>query len=172
MRTPPPETWAQNVDPVLEKRGPRPRKTWSQHREHCPGGYDADDAKIRSAKPRAKPYKLTGGYRLYLLVKPGGSKLWKWSYTYGDKQKTMHFGIYPMVRLARARAKRDEARAQLGEGRDPGVVKRLLIEENLRASELTFEFVAREWHMNTKSSGRRSMPTTFCEASRGTYSRR
>ena len=110
-----------------------------------------NDAKIRSAKPREKPYKLTDGYRLYVLVKPGGSKLWKWSYTYGDKQKTMHFGIYPMASLTQARAKRDEARAQLAEGRDPGVVKRLLIEENLRAAELTFELAAREWHANTRS---------------------
>ena len=110
-----------------------------------------NDVKIRAAKPREKPYKLTDSYRLYVLVNPGGSKLWQWGYNYGDKQKTMHFGIYPMVSLAQARGKRDEARAQLAEGRDPGVVKRLLIEENLRAAALTFELVAREWHMNTKS---------------------
>ena len=54
-----------------------------------------NDAKIRAAKPRTKPYKLTDSHRLYVLVKPGGSKLWKWSYRYGDKQKTMHLGIYP-----------------------------------------------------------------------------
>ena len=36
-----------------------------------------NDAKIRAAKPRDKAYKLTDS--LYLLVKPGGSKLWKWA---------------------------------------------------------------------------------------------
>lgn len=32
------------------------------------------DAKVRAAKPRAKPYKLTDTNRLYLLVMPGGRK--------------------------------------------------------------------------------------------------
>lgn len=35
------------------------------------------DAKVRTAKPRKKPYKLTDSHRLYLLVKPGGSKCWQ-----------------------------------------------------------------------------------------------
>ena len=38
-----------------------------------------NDAKIRAAQPQDKPYKLTDSHRLYLLVKPSGSKLWKWS---------------------------------------------------------------------------------------------
>jgi len=45
----------------------------------------------------------------------------------------MHLGIHPMVTLLDARAKRDEARAQLSDGRDPAVMKRLRIEANLRA---------------------------------------
>jgi integrase len=109
------------------------------------------DAKARAAKPRAKDYKLTDSNRLYLLVKAGGSKLWKWSYSYDGKQKTLHFGIYPKVGLADARVKRDEAAALVAEGRDPAVVRRLLIEANLEAGRQTFERVAREWHENTKS---------------------
>jgi hypothetical protein len=109
------------------------------------------DAKIRAAKPREKAYKLTDSHRLYLLVKPGGSKLWKWSYTYDGKQKTMHFGIYPLVGLLDARVKRNEARSVLDEGRDPAVVKRLRIEANLQSARITFELVAREWHETTKA---------------------
>ncbi|RKS92230.1 tyrosine-type recombinase/integrase [Sphingosinicella microcystinivorans] len=105
-----------------------------------------NDAKIRAAKERDKPYKLTDSHRLYLLVKPNGSKLWKWSYAYDGKQKTMHFGIYPLVSIADARAKRNEARAQLVEGRDPAVVKKLKVEANIEAGRNTFERVAREWH--------------------------
>lgn len=104
------------------------------------------DAKIRAAKPRDKAYKLTDSYRLYLLVKPGGSKLWKWGYAFDGTQKTLHLGIYPLVSLVDARAKRDEARALLGEGRDPGVVKRLMIDANLLQARTTFEVVARAWH--------------------------
>ncbi len=58
-----------------------------------------NDAKIRAAKPRDKAYKLTDSHRLYLLVKPGGSKLWKWSYSYDGKQRTLHFGVHPKVSL-------------------------------------------------------------------------
>ncbi|MFT4027571.1 MAG: integrase arm-type DNA-binding domain-containing protein [Novosphingobium sp.] len=108
------------------------------------------DTKIRAAKARDKAYKLTDGHRLYLLVKPNGSKLWKWNYTYDDRQKTMAFGIYPIVSLVKARAKRDDARALLDEGKDPSVVKKLRIEANLEASRNTFERVAREWHENAK----------------------
>lgn len=109
------------------------------------------DAKVRAAKPRQKEYKLTDSHRLYLLVKPGGSKLWKWGYAYDGKQKTMHFGIYPKVSIADARIKRDEASALLSEGRDPGIVRKLQIEANLEAGRQTFERIAREWHENIKS---------------------
>jgi integrase len=109
------------------------------------------DAKVRAAKARQKEYKLTDSHRLYLLVKPGGSKLWKWSYAYAGKQKTLHFGIFPKVSLSEARIKRDEASALLSEGRDPGVVRKLQIEANLEAGRQTFERVAREWHENARS---------------------
>lgn len=110
-----------------------------------------NDAKLRAAKPRDKEYKLTDSYRLYLLVKPSGGKLWRWNYAYGGKQKSMNFGIYPMVSLLDARAKRDEARALLGEGKDPAIVKRLRIQANRDAAAMTFERVAREWHETFKS---------------------
>lgn len=110
-----------------------------------------NDAKVRAAKPREKAYKLTDSHRLYVLVKPGGSKLWKWSYAYGGKQKTLHFGIYPQLSLADARIKRDEAAAIWNEGRDPGVVRKLAVEANLEAGRQTFERLAREWFDNAKS---------------------
>lgn len=110
-----------------------------------------NDAKARAAKPREKAYKLTDSHRLYLLVKPNGSKLWKWNYAYGGKQKTMAFGIYPLVGLVDARSKRNEAWALLEEGRDPAVVKKLRIEANIEAGRNTFEVVARDWHANSKS---------------------
>jgi hypothetical protein len=109
-----------------------------------------NDAKIRAAKPRAKPYKLTDGNRLYLLVSPSGAKLWRWNYTYDGKQKSMAFGAHPIVSLTDARSKRDEAYTVLCEGRDPAVAKKLKIEENLEASRNTFERVAREWYENAK----------------------
>ncbi len=82
------------------------------------------DAKIRAAKPQTKAYKLTDAKRLFLLVSPSGSKLWRWNYSYDGKQKTLAFGPYPQVSLTTARAKRDEASTQLSEGHDPSILKK------------------------------------------------
>ncbi|MDB5706166.1 MAG: integrase [Sphingomonas bacterium] len=109
------------------------------------------DAKVRNAKPRPKPYKLFDTNRLFLLVAPGGGKLWRWNYTFDGKHKTMAFGAYPLVSLADARAKRDDAYTILCEGRDPTVAQKLRIKANIEASRQTFERVAREWHENVKS---------------------
>jgi integrase len=109
------------------------------------------DTKVRTAKPRPKPYKLTDASRLFLLVTPSGGKLWRWNYEYDGKQKSMAFGAYPRVSLADARAKRDEAYSILCEGQDPNVAKKLKIEANLEASRQTFEKVAREWYANAKA---------------------
>src|SRR3546814_15916573 len=106
VRTPPTSAWSRFVVPALEKRGS--------------GDDMLNDAKIRAAKPRDKEYKLTDSHRLYLLVTPNGSKLWKWSYAHDHKQKTMAFGRYPMVSLVDARSKRNDARALLAEGREIG----------------------------------------------------
>jgi integrase len=109
------------------------------------------DAKVRNAKPRPKSYKLFDTNRLFLLVAPGGGKLWRWNYTFDGKHKTMAFGAYPLVSLVDARAKRDDAYTILCEGRDPIVAKKLRIEANLEASRQTFERVARQWHETVKS---------------------
>lgn len=85
------------------------------------------DAKVRNAKPRPKPYKLFDTNRLFLLVAPGGGKLWRWNYTFNGKHKTMVFRAGPLVSLAEARAKRDDAYTILCEGRDPTVAKKLRI---------------------------------------------
>lgn len=55
------------------------------------------DTKVRAAKPRPKPYKLTDANRLFLLVTPSGRKLWRWSYYFEGKQKGMAFGSYSPV---------------------------------------------------------------------------
>ncbi|MGV7121260.1 tyrosine-type recombinase/integrase [Sphingopyxis sp. 550A] len=109
------------------------------------------DIKVKAAKPRSKPYKMSDGGSLLLLVTPSGGKLWRWNYLYDGKQKSMAFGAWPLVSLADARGKRDEAAAILNEKRDPAIVKRLKIEAILEASRQTFERVARDWHANAKS---------------------
>jgi hypothetical protein len=42
---------------------------------------------IERAKKRAKPYKLSDGEGLHLLVEPTGSKLWRFRYQFDHKEK-------------------------------------------------------------------------------------
>src|SRR3546814_8266594 len=93
-----------------------------------------NDAKLRNAKPRDKAYKLTDSHSLYLLVKPSGGKLWRWNYAYDGMQKSINFGIYPMVSLVQAREKRNESRAILDEVEDPGILHNLHIDANSKAA--------------------------------------
>ncbi len=77
------------------------------------------DLTCRNAKPGERPRKLADAGGLYLLVQPNGSRLWRLNYRFDGKQKTLAFGKYPEVTLNQARARRDEAKALLGEGFDP-----------------------------------------------------
>jgi integrase len=80
--------------------------------------------KINSSKPLDKPYKLADSGGLYLLVHNNGSKYWRLKYRYAGKEKLLALSQYPMVSLAEARLKRDEAKRHLLEGYDPSAVKR------------------------------------------------
>lgn len=82
------------------------------------------DARVRTAKPSGTPYKLSDEKGLHLLVTPSGGKLWRLSYRFGGKQKTLAFGSYPEVTLVRARDKRDEARRLLADGVDPSAKRK------------------------------------------------
>lgn len=95
------------------------------------------DAKCRAAKPAEKPAKLSDGESLYLLVTPGGSKLWRFDYRFGGRRKTLAFGAYPAVSLSEARYRRALAKTALASGRDPAIS---------RAGEApTFRAMAEQW---------------------------
>jgi integrase len=100
---------------------------------------------ITAAKPKAKPYKLTDTAGLSLLIGTGGSKLWRFRYYFGGKEKMLSLGSFPDVTLAKARAKRDEARQILAAGTDPAQRRRE--ERNAAATSAanTFEVLAREY---------------------------
>ena len=61
------------------------------------------DLQIRKAPIREKPYKLSDGGGLFLLVKPNASKLWQQKYRYHGKERLLSHGQYPDVSLAQAR---------------------------------------------------------------------
>lgn len=102
------------------------------------------DTRIRGLKPGSRTWRYSDGYGLYVEVTPGGSKLWKLAYRFEGKQKTLSFGPYPEVSLARARERRLEARTMLFEGVDPSAIKKA--GQELRRAEIedTFARIADE----------------------------
>lgn len=103
------------------------------------------ELEARYATKRSKDYKLADGQGLYPLVRPNGSKLWRFKYRFDDKDKLLAVGRYPDTGLAAARLRRAEAKVALGQGRDPGAKETL-------APIRTFEAAARAWHVNRESS--------------------
>jgi integrase len=81
------------------------------------------DVQIRNAKGADRPYKLSDFDGLFLLVKPSGSRLWQMKYRFDGKEKLLSCGAYPAVSLVQARTRRDDARALLADGTDPGQAK-------------------------------------------------
>ena len=78
-----------------------------------------NDALCRSAKPRAKTYKLSDANGLQFWVRPSGVRSWYFTYRWKGTQTGFTFGQYPEVGLAEARARRDDARKILRDGGDP-----------------------------------------------------
>ena len=51
------------------------------------------DTYLRKAKGAAKPFKKADGGGLFILIQPDGKKLWRLSYRFAGKQKTLAMGI-------------------------------------------------------------------------------
>jgi integrase len=106
------------------------------------------DTRIRNAKPQAKPYKLSDGGGMYLLVKPDGARYWRLDYRFAGKRRTLALGVYPITTLSSARIQRDEAHRLLAGQIDPSVTKKAKKRAAKIARDNTFESVAREWMAN------------------------
>ena len=101
---------------------------------------------VKNARVAEKPYKLTDGGGLFLLVNPDGSKYWRMAYRFADKQKTLALGVYPDVTLSVARNKRYEARKLLTNDVDPAMLKQVTKRASRVSAENSFEAIAREWY--------------------------
>lgn len=77
------------------------------------------DSKIRATKPSATPFKLTDSQGLYLLINPGGSRLWYLKYRFNGKESRIALGPYPQVSLSDARQQREGIRKLLARKSTP-----------------------------------------------------
>ena len=99
---------------------------------------------VTKARPEQKPYKLSDGAGLHLLVEPNGSKLWRFRYRFAGRENMLTFGAYPIVSLADARQKRDEARKLLAAGVDLSAKRKQDKAAGATATANTFGTIADE----------------------------
>ena len=107
---------------------------------------------IKNAKPKKRPYRLTDGQNLYLLVKPTGAKCWRYDYTFIKKRKTLALGVYPDVSIKDARDGRHEARKLLDQGLDPNHEKKIRKSLIALQADENFQAIAVEWLAKNKPS--------------------
>jgi integrase len=100
-----------------------------------------------------KPLMLADGFGLHLLVQPNGSKLWRFRYRFGGRANMLTFGAFPMVSLAAARSKRDDARKLLADGTDPSVKRKLDKIAAATTAQNTFGAVAAEYLAHMEANG-------------------
>jgi integrase len=111
------------------------------------------DTELRGAKPDKRPYKLYDREGLFALIKPSGSKLWRFKYSFQGREKLMALGEYPLLRLAEARERAFRARKMLSAGIDPMAAKKAgkdavhaEAEAGQRKAANSFKRVAEQWH--------------------------
>ena len=72
------------------------------------------DRHVRTAKPRAKPYRKADGDGLFLYVPPSGVASWQYRYRLHGKQQTATLGKLADMTLAEARDAAGAARPHIG----------------------------------------------------------
>ena len=133
---------------VLPKRLIMPRTTKS-----------LSDNTIKALKPKDKPYTVSDGRGLHILISTTGYKSWEFIYNspvYAKRMK-ISLGAYPAVSLAYARKLREEYHSYIG--------KKLDVRDELHKIELirqkkdvTYASILNEWLENEEGS---VMTSTF-----------
>ncbi|MCZ9211659.1 integrase arm-type DNA-binding domain-containing protein [Escherichia albertii] len=107
-----------------------------------------NDSKIRNLKPSSKRIKLSDSHGLYLLVNPGGSRIWYIKYRFGGKESRVSLGAYPLISLAEALQQRDAIRKLLAQNINPA--QQRMDEKAVTSPEKCFKTVALGWHKTNK----------------------
>ncbi len=101
--------------------------------------------KIKKAKPKKKPYKLSDFGGLYVLIKPNGSKLWRWKYRIDGKENVYSIGTFPTVSFLDARVERDNARVLVKQGIHPAHYRQSQKAAQVADNANSFIAVAKGW---------------------------
>jgi integrase len=100
---------------------------------------------LKSLKPKMKVYRVADAFGLCIEVRPNGRMHWRLRYRYDGRAQMMSLGPWPLIPLALARRKRDDARRLLYDDVDPVRHRREQAEARRRERECLFPLVARAW---------------------------
>lgn len=110
--------------------------------------------KIRSLRPRTKPYKVFDDKGLFLLIQPNGSLLWRFRYSLHGRDSSLSLGKYPQVGLRAARAMRNAAYDRVANGISPAGYDRKVAPLPLAKTEATFRAIADEYIGKMETEGK------------------
>jgi integrase len=102
---------------------------------------ELSDAVIRALKPTEAPYKRSDGGGLFIHITPKGQKYWRLRYWFNGKEKLLALGVFPRVKIEKARQLREAAKDAVANGTDPTAQKKA---DKLAATE-TFADIAEEY---------------------------
>lgn len=104
---------------------------------------------IKSAKPTSRAYKLSDSGGLFLLIQPGGSKLWRYKFRIGGIEGIHALGAFPEIGLAEAREAHTYARKLVAQGINPVHARKekklALAQAQLSRDKGAFSTVLTEW---------------------------
>jgi len=104
------------------------------------------DFAIKRLTPKDKPYRVSDGRGLALLVHTNGSRYWQFRYRFDGKGKLLALGVYPEITLAEACDRCHEARKQVATGIDPSEVRKVRKSAKVNAEANSFQAVGEEWY--------------------------
>jgi integrase len=117
------------------------------------------DKAIRALKPQTKPYRVSDGDSLFLLVQPTGAKHWVYRYRIDGKETSLSYGLYGEVATSEVRQRHREARALVQAGRNPASERQAAKARSRIEAANSFQAVATEW----LEGRRRTLATTTFE---------
>ena len=120
------------------------------------------DMKCRNVRPGPGLRKLSDGGGLQLWIQPSGSRQWRLAYRFEGKQRLLALGPYPILPLADARQRRDEAKRLLAKGVDPSEAKKQAKKAQAELKD-TFRAIAEEFLSKVTQEGRAEATLTKLE---------
>ncbi len=103
------------------------------------------DLKIKNLKAGTKAYKAADRDGMYLYVSTTGSKSFRYNFLFNGKSQTITYGMYPIVKLAKARELHQVAKQLKADGVNPRLHQKQKKTELTNNQNDCFEHFATNW---------------------------